>query len=147
MLGGDGEQADTPVSLWLRDVGMADLVGTFRAAKYDDLGVVKELTKEDLLELGISEPGRRKKLLVHASRLPGGEEAGQTTRRCPSFDLSQPWHKEVKIMNDGLHGHMHMPTYCVQFIDTPQFQRLRDLKQLGTSYYGTSPPTWVNPDC
>jgi HD superfamily phosphohydrolase len=51
--------------------------------------------------------------------------------------LPQAWHSDIKIMNDGLHGHMHMPTYCVEFIDTPQFQRLRDLKQLGTSYYGT----------
>lgn len=37
----------------------------------------------------------------------------------------------AKIFNDPIHGHIEMPLYCVSIIDTPQFQRLRDLKQLG----------------
>lgn len=37
----------------------------------------------------------------------------------------------AKIINDPLHGHFSLPSYCIEFIDTPQFQRLRDLKQLG----------------
>jgi hypothetical protein len=37
----------------------------------------------------------------------------------------------AKIFNDPIHGHIEMPLYCISVIDTPQFQRLRDLKQLG----------------
>ncbi|PRP74387.1 HD phosphohydrolase domain-containing protein [Planoprotostelium fungivorum] len=40
-----------------------------------------------------------------------------------------------KTINDPIHGHYTLPDYAFQMIDTPQFQRLRDLKQLGTSYY------------
>ncbi|RHY03180.1 hypothetical protein DYB36_007911, partial [Aphanomyces astaci] len=36
---------------------------------------------------------------------------------------------------DQVHGYISMSPLCVSIIDTPQFQRLRDLKQLGTLYY------------
>lgn len=40
-----------------------------------------------------------------------------------------------KIINDSVHGHFELPDYCLHFVDTRQFQRLRDLKQIGTCYY------------
>ena len=40
-----------------------------------------------------------------------------------------------KIFNDAVHGHITLPAVCVAVIDTPQFQRLKDLKQLGGVYY------------
>lgn len=40
-----------------------------------------------------------------------------------------------KVINDPVHGHMYFPGVVVDAIDTPQVQRLRELKQLGTSYY------------
>jgi len=40
-----------------------------------------------------------------------------------------------KVFNDPIHGHIEMHPLCVKIIDTPQFQRLRYLKQLGASYY------------
>ncbi|KAF0458944.1 HD phosphohydrolase domain-containing protein [Gigaspora margarita] len=40
-----------------------------------------------------------------------------------------------KLINDPIHGYMSFEKWAVEFIDTPHFQRLRDIKQLGTTYY------------
>ncbi|KAI8583987.1 hypothetical protein K450DRAFT_220918 [Umbelopsis ramanniana AG] len=40
-----------------------------------------------------------------------------------------------KIFNDPIHGHIRLDDVQMQFADTVQFQRLRELKQLGACYY------------
>lgn len=40
-----------------------------------------------------------------------------------------------KFMHDPIHGLIHVPNFAVEIIDTPQFQRLRDIRQLGACYY------------
>ncbi|XP_037080063.1 deoxynucleoside triphosphate triphosphohydrolase SAMHD1-like isoform X2 [Pollicipes pollicipes] len=45
--------------------------------------------------------------------------------------MEAPW----KVFNDAVHGHFELHPVCVHVIDTPQFQRLRYIKQLGGSYY------------
>ncbi|KAJ3015556.1 SAM domain and HD [Thoreauomyces humboldtii] len=40
-----------------------------------------------------------------------------------------------KVINDPIHGHVELDDYCMQVVDTIQFQRLRDLKQLGSAYF------------
>ncbi|KAJ1928418.1 hypothetical protein IWQ60_002083 [Tieghemiomyces parasiticus] len=40
-----------------------------------------------------------------------------------------------KFFNDPLHGYIAFDSFCTGVIDTPQFQRLRYLKQLGASYF------------
>ncbi|GAB5590351.1 hypothetical protein Unana1_05251 [Umbelopsis nana] len=40
-----------------------------------------------------------------------------------------------KIFNDPIHGHIRLDETQMQFVDTVQFQRLRELKQLGACYY------------
>ncbi|XP_040186533.1 deoxynucleoside triphosphate triphosphohydrolase SAMHD1 [Rana temporaria] len=41
----------------------------------------------------------------------------------------------MKVFNDPIHGHIEMHPLLVRIIDTPQFQRLRYIKQLGGCYY------------
>ncbi|XP_077937859.1 deoxynucleoside triphosphate triphosphohydrolase SAMHD1-like [Gasterosteus aculeatus] len=40
-----------------------------------------------------------------------------------------------KVFNDPIHGHMEMHPLLIRIIDTPQFQRLRHIKQLGGAYF------------
>ena len=40
-----------------------------------------------------------------------------------------------KVINDPIHGTMYFNPVLVAFIDTPEFQRLRDVKQLGGTQY------------
>ncbi|XP_057289814.1 deoxynucleoside triphosphate triphosphohydrolase SAMHD1-like [Hydractinia symbiolongicarpus] len=43
--------------------------------------------------------------------------------------------KNIRIFQDSVHGAVKMDPLLVAIIDTPQFQRLRDIKQLGSSYW------------
>lgn len=40
-----------------------------------------------------------------------------------------------KIFNDPIHGHIELSSLACKVIDTPQFQRLRDISQLGGVYF------------
>lgn len=39
-----------------------------------------------------------------------------------------------RVVNDSVHGHYDLPELCWAIIDTPAFQRLRNIKQLGLVY-------------
>ncbi|XP_012866152.1 PREDICTED: deoxynucleoside triphosphate triphosphohydrolase SAMHD1 [Dipodomys ordii] len=49
--------------------------------------------------------------------------------------LSQTHMETVKVINDPIHGHIEFHPLLIRIIDTPQFQRLRYIKQLGGGYY------------
>ena len=40
-----------------------------------------------------------------------------------------------KLIHDNIHGYMEFEPLCLQIIDSPEFQRLRNLKQLGAASY------------
>jgi deoxynucleoside triphosphate triphosphohydrolase SAMHD1 len=42
--------------------------------------------------------------------------------------------ERVKLVNDSVHGHLELQGYVLDVLDTPTVQRLRDLKQLGTTF-------------
>eukprot|EP00038_Savillea_parva_P018122 m.22467 g.22467 ORF g.22467 m.22467 type:complete len:611 (+) comp3989_c0_seq1:145-1977(+) len=44
---------------------------------------------------------------------------------------SAPAELHARLFNDAIHGHIELDPLCVAVVDTPQFQRLRGLKQLG----------------
>ncbi len=51
------------------------------------------------------------------------------------FPPSNPL-QNLTLINDPIHGHIPLERNLIlSVIDTPQFQRMRDLKQLGTSYF------------
>ncbi|KAH9490958.1 SAM domain and HD, partial [Bulinus truncatus] len=43
--------------------------------------------------------------------------------------------KESKIFNDPIHGHIVLHPVSLAIVDTPEFQRMRNIKQLGMCYY------------
>jgi hypothetical protein len=43
--------------------------------------------------------------------------------------------ERVKLVNDSVHSHLELQSYVLDVLDTPTVQRLRDLKQLGSTYY------------
>nr|XP_046253083.1 deoxynucleoside triphosphate triphosphohydrolase SAMHD1-like [Scatophagus argus] len=40
-----------------------------------------------------------------------------------------------KVFNDPIHGHVDLHPLLIKIVETPQFQRLRNLKQLGGTYF------------
>lgn len=102
------------VSQGLEDIGLTDVARKFREENIS--GEVLDMITEDTLEkMGVSKIGDRLKVLKF---IRGNSEEHQR-----------------KVFNDSVHGHMEIHPLCVKIIDTPQFQRLRYLKQLGACYF------------
>jgi deoxynucleoside triphosphate triphosphohydrolase SAMHD1 len=81
------------------------------------------------------------KLVAQRANVPGkirksldlGGEGPPQKRMKPSPSVSGP--VKEKIFNDSIHGHVSIHPLCIALVDTPQFQRLRDLLQVGPTYY------------
>ncbi|XP_031494203.1 uncharacterized protein LOC116260199 isoform X1 [Nymphaea colorata] len=66
-----------------------------------------------------------------------GSGAGvEFTANSHSNNVHFPFHdrRHTKYVYDNVHGNIHLDPLSLEFIDTEQFQRLRDLKQLGLTY-------------
>ena len=63
------------VSRWLRDLGLEDYAEAFRANDIDG-EVLSRLTAEDLIALGVTSVGHRRKLLDAIALLRGRHGAG-----------------------------------------------------------------------
>ncbi|XP_063739805.1 deoxynucleoside triphosphate triphosphohydrolase SAMHD1-like isoform X2 [Eleginops maclovinus] len=101
---------------YLRTEDLGGWEDTFKAQKITGVGL-QYLKDGDLERIGIKCLGDRLKIL-HSFR-----------------KLWQIGAVPNKVFNDPIHGHVELHPLLVRIIDTPQFQRLRNLKQLGGTYY------------
>uniref|UniRef100_A0A8D0B4F8 Deoxynucleoside triphosphate triphosphohydrolase SAMHD1 n=1 Tax=Salvator merianae TaxID=96440 RepID=A0A8D0B4F8_SALMN len=102
----------------LRTSGFGDpaLLCAFQDNKISG-SVLPDLTESHLEQMGVRNIDGRIKLLKFLR------------------NLYQSHSEVVKVFNDPIHGHIEMHPLLVHIIDTPQFQRLRYIKQLGGTYY------------
>lgn len=101
---------------YLRREGLAEWEQVFKEQKITGVGL-RYLKGEDLEKIGIKCLGDRLQIL---------------------HSLRKLWMIEGepnKVFNDPIHGHVELHPLLIKIIDTPQFQRLRYLKQLGGTYF------------
>ncbi|XP_054465986.1 deoxynucleoside triphosphate triphosphohydrolase SAMHD1 [Anoplopoma fimbria] len=96
--------------------GLGEWEETFRAQKITGVGL-RYLQDADLEKMGLQYLGDRLRV---------------------QHSLRKLWQIEAepnKVFNDPIHGHVEVHPLLIKIIDTPQFQRLRYLKQLGGAYF------------
>ncbi|XP_063320496.1 deoxynucleoside triphosphate triphosphohydrolase SAMHD1-like [Pelmatolapia mariae] len=101
---------------YLRREGLREWVDTFKAQKITGVGL-RDLRDADLEKIGVKCLGDRLRILNSLRKL---------------------WQIETepsKVFNDPIHGHVALHPLLIKIIDTPQFQRLRNIKQLGGTYF------------
>ncbi|XP_055508216.1 deoxynucleoside triphosphate triphosphohydrolase SAMHD1-like [Leucoraja erinacea] len=103
------------VCRFLRMKGLGKFEQLFRDEKLSG-AALPFLTDLDLDQLGVSPLGDRLKLI-----------------NCIDTLWQNPI--DAKVFNDPIHGHIELHPLLVRIIDTPQFQRLRFIKQLGGTYF------------
>ncbi|XP_060912848.1 deoxynucleoside triphosphate triphosphohydrolase SAMHD1 [Labrus mixtus] len=100
---------------YLRRENLGACEATFRAQKITGVGL-RYLEDSHLEKIGIESLGDRLRI-IHSLR-----------------KLWQITAEPSKVFNDPIHGHVELHPLLIKIIDTPQFQRLRNLKQLGGTY-------------
>ncbi|XP_055044729.2 deoxynucleoside triphosphate triphosphohydrolase SAMHD1 [Misgurnus anguillicaudatus] len=100
---------------FLQREGLEEWEQVFREHKISGHGLLC-ITEVHLEKMGISPLGSRLKVLHCLQKL---------------WQISND---DMKVFNDPIHGHIEMHPLLVRIIDTPQFQRLRHIKQLGGAY-------------
>nr|XP_020444915.1 deoxynucleoside triphosphate triphosphohydrolase SAMHD1-like [Monopterus albus] len=101
---------------YLQREGLGAWEDIFRAQRITGVGL-RYLEDVDLEKIGIECLGDRKQIL---------------------YSLRKLWQIEAetgKVFNDPIHGHVELHPLLIKIIDTPQFQRLRYIKQLGGTYF------------
>ncbi|KAK1898197.1 Deoxynucleoside triphosphate triphosphohydrolase SAMHD1 [Dissostichus eleginoides] len=105
-----GEMSGEDMCEYLREKGLGRWADAFKEKSVIKL---RELNDGVLAEMGIDQPEDRQKILDSILKI---------------------WPSAPKVFNDPIHGSMELHPLLVKIIDTPQFQRLRYIKQLGAGY-------------
>uniref|UniRef100_A0A8C5EMJ6 Deoxynucleoside triphosphate triphosphohydrolase SAMHD1 n=1 Tax=Gouania willdenowi TaxID=441366 RepID=A0A8C5EMJ6_GOUWI len=103
------------VCVYLRGEALGEWEAVFKEQKITGVGL-HYLTDADLEKIGVSRLGDRLRILSSLRKL--------------WWIKAEP----NKVFNDPIHGHLELHPLLVKIIDTPQFQRLRNIKQLGGVY-------------
>lgn len=101
---------------YLRKEGLAEWESIFRAEKVTGV-CLRYIDDGGLEKIGVKCYGDRLRIL---------------------HSLRKLWQIEAvpnKVFNDPIHGHVELHPLLIKIIDTPQFQRLRNIKQLGGTYF------------
>uniref|UniRef100_H2RZX8 Deoxynucleoside triphosphate triphosphohydrolase SAMHD1 n=1 Tax=Takifugu rubripes TaxID=31033 RepID=H2RZX8_TAKRU len=98
---------------YLSSEGLGEWQEAFRAHKITGVEL-RSLTDADLEKIGIVCLGDRIKV---------------------RHSLRKLWRTTYKVFNDPIHGHIELHPLLIKIIDTPHFQRLRNIKQLGGTYF------------
>uniref|UniRef100_A0A3P9IEX3 Deoxynucleoside triphosphate triphosphohydrolase SAMHD1 n=1 Tax=Oryzias latipes TaxID=8090 RepID=A0A3P9IEX3_ORYLA len=101
---------------YLRKEGLGEWENAFRAQRITGVGL-RYLNDADLKTIGIECLGVRLRIL-------------HSLRKLWQIDT-----EANKVFNDPIHGHVELHPLLIKIIDTPQFQRLRNIKQLGGTYF------------
>ncbi|XP_072223758.1 deoxynucleoside triphosphate triphosphohydrolase SAMHD1 [Leuresthes tenuis] len=101
---------------YLRSQGLGQWEDAFRAQNITGVGL-RYLKDAELEKIGIKCLGDRLQIL-------------HSLRKLWQIDT-----EPNKVFNDPIHGHVELHPLLIKIIDTPQFQRLRNLKQLGGTYF------------
>ncbi|XP_044207772.1 deoxynucleoside triphosphate triphosphohydrolase SAMHD1-like [Thunnus albacares] len=101
---------------FLREEGLAEWEAKFREHKITGTRL-ENITADDLEKMGIERRGDRLRIW-HIIKIKLWKIPDQS-----------------KVFNDSIHGHIKLHPLLVKIIDTPQFQRLRNIKQLGGGYF------------
>ncbi|XP_064611959.1 deoxynucleoside triphosphate triphosphohydrolase SAMHD1-like [Liolophura sinensis] len=107
---------------YLESCGLRDIGQVFKVQKISG-DSISSITEKKLEEMGIHDMHTKWKTLAALEEL----EPCPALSPCKDSTL-------CKVFNDPIHGHIELHALCVKVIDTPQFQRLRYIKQLGGCY-------------
>ncbi|XP_025075972.1 deoxynucleoside triphosphate triphosphohydrolase SAMHD1-like [Pomacea canaliculata] len=118
------------MTTFVASAGLAYVIKTSVGDNRKDDGETegKEPLREWTVDVQSDDPGKEN--LASVSEALKGDKTLHL--KIKEFLIQEKDTQKAKVVNDLVHGHIELHPLCVAIIDTPEFQRLRYLKQMGT---------------